>query len=32
MGWADAFRKYAEEGEDRLMIPDVFEDEKPWEY
>jgi antitoxin MazE len=32
MGWADAFRKYAEEGEDGLMIPDVFEDEKPWEY
>lgn len=31
-GWADAFSKYAQSGEDHLMLPDVFEDEQLWEY
>lgn len=26
-GWAAAFKKYAQDGEDELLIPDVFEDE-----
>jgi len=31
-GWADAFKKMAENGDDELLIPDVFEDEdfKDW--
>jgi antitoxin MazE len=32
VGWEEAFRKYADKGADELLIPDVFEDEKPWEY
>jgi len=27
-GWAEASKKMAKLGEDKLMIPDVFEDEK----
>ena len=33
-GWADAFKKMHENGDDELLIPDVFEDEifpKYWE-
>ncbi|GMQ28897.1 AbrB/MazE/SpoVT family DNA-binding domain-containing protein [Algoriphagus confluentis] len=26
-GWADAFKKMHENGDDELLIPDVFEDE-----
>jgi len=26
-GWAEAFKKMAENGDDELIIPDVFEDE-----
>ncbi len=26
-GWAEAFKKMHEQGEDKLLIPDVFEDE-----
>jgi antitoxin MazE len=26
-GWAEAFQRIAEAGDDRLIIPDVFEDE-----
>ncbi|HEY0055345.1 MAG TPA: AbrB/MazE/SpoVT family DNA-binding domain-containing protein [Pedobacter sp.] len=26
-GWADAFQRMAEEGDDQLMMPDVFGDE-----
>jgi antitoxin MazE len=33
-GWAEAFQRIAELGEDKLLIPDVFEDETfddiPW--
>ena len=31
-GWAEAFKKMHEEGDDQLMIPDVFEDEEPEEW
>jgi antitoxin MazE len=27
-GWAEAFQKMHEPGDDKLLIPDVFEDEK----
>ncbi|WP_111669226.1 hypothetical protein [Algoriphagus litoralis] len=27
-GWADQFKKMHEAGEDKLLIPDVFEDEE----
>jgi antitoxin MazE len=27
-GWEESFRKLAENGDDQLLIPDVFEDEK----
>lgn len=27
-GWAEAFKKMAEHGDDTLLIPDVFKDEK----
>ncbi|KAA6323987.1 hypothetical protein EZS27_026625 [termite gut metagenome] len=34
-GWAEAFQRIAELGEDKLLIPDVFEDETfddiPWD-
>jgi antitoxin MazE len=31
-GWADAFKEMAKNGDDELLIPDVFEDEnlKDW--
>jgi antitoxin MazE len=31
-GWEESFRKLAENGDDQLLIPDVFEDEifKDW--
>lgn len=31
-GWEKAFKMYALEGADKLLIPDVFEDEDLWEY
>jgi antitoxin component of MazEF toxin-antitoxin module len=31
-GWEEAFKMYASEGADALLIPDVFEDEALWEY
>ncbi|WP_026950559.1 AbrB/MazE/SpoVT family DNA-binding domain-containing protein [Algoriphagus mannitolivorans] len=31
-GWEEAFKKMHEEGDDQLMIPDVFEDEEPEEW
>ena len=31
-GWEEAFRMYALEGADDLLMPDVFEDEELWEY
>ena len=27
-GWAKAFKRMAKNGDDKLLIPDVFEDEK----
>lgn len=27
-GWAEAFKKMHDEGDDQLLIPDVFEDEE----
>lgn len=27
-GWAEAFKEMQEAGEDKLLIPDVFEDEE----
>ncbi|MEO6980631.1 MAG: AbrB/MazE/SpoVT family DNA-binding domain-containing protein [Mucilaginibacter sp.] len=27
-GWAESFKAMAENGDDRLLIPDIFEDEK----
>lgn len=27
-GWTEAFKKMHDEGDDRLLIPDVFEDEE----
>jgi antitoxin MazE len=27
-GWAEAFKRMHEEGDDQLLIPDVFEDEE----
>lgn len=27
MGWAEAFVKYAEEGEDEMLLPDLLDDE-----
>jgi len=31
-GWDAAFKKMAEEGEDQLLMDDVFEDENPEEW
>jgi antitoxin MazE len=27
-GWSEAFKRMHEEGDDQLLIPDVFEDEE----
>ena len=33
-GWAEAFREMAKNGDDELIIPDIFEDEDlaQWSY